>query len=135
MKTINYNKIDENLSNNTIVAAYNELCEIESRYDDRLYGMDELDEIYPKSSDLLPRWFHGYRFNPYNSEAREENNPYDDYFFFNGYGNICTVQEYDVTKFCDFSIFEEDNIREVLSQYADEDDFMDGEDDEDENEE
>jgi hypothetical protein len=77
------------------------------------YGMDYLREKQPDdileylddenvkaacgddAVNILSRAFHGYRYNPYNTESSEEFNPNDTYFFLNGYANMVSVQEED----------------------------------------
>lgn len=58
--------------------------------DDRYYDMEELDEIFHDSDPtyILERAFFGYREG---TNGREPFNPNDEYFRFNGYGNLVSA--------------------------------------------
>lgn len=58
--------------------------------DDRYYSMEELDEIFHDSDPtyILERAYFGYREG---TDGREPFNPNDEYFRFNGYGNLVSA--------------------------------------------
>lgn len=123
MKTFNFKKV-ANLSLETLIDAFNELCSSQCCDDDRVYRMDELNVIYSDPWEACRAFYFGYRYNPYATEEtqRESSSPCDDYFFYNGYGNICTIQyESDVYKYIcgNLERFEESDILETFNQYFD----------------
>jgi hypothetical protein len=70
--------------------------------DDRYYNMDELDEIFHGSNltEILLRSFYGYSEDNYMTDSqgnKEYNqfNPNQDYFRFNGYGNLVSSSKKD----------------------------------------
>lgn len=64
--------------------------------DDVLNSMDELDELLNVSpSEAIQKAFNGYDWNPHKSDHSEPFNPNRAYFFFNGYANLVSVDEYD----------------------------------------
>lgn len=85
------------------VLSFNEWIREKGNPDNALEDMEYLDELaecggdWAKPSYMLARAFYGYRFNPYdpNGEHHEAFNPNDDYFTFNGYGNLVSVREWD----------------------------------------
>lgn len=71
--------------------------------DDCIYPMDEISEFITDVWEALRSSFYGYDWNPYVEErgdtnAREQFNPNRDYFAFNGYGNLLSIEGYDYTK-------------------------------------
>ena len=84
--------------------AFNEYVREHGNPDDALEDMEYLDELaecggdWGKPSFVLARAFYGYRFNPWRGDMdgreREAFNPNDDYFTFNGYGNLVSVSGY-----------------------------------------
>lgn len=74
-----------------LVYLWNEYCDAERCYDDRIENMEDLPELFSTSDgdevfNLLNRFYFGHDANDENSSA----NPNRDYFIFNGYGNIVT---------------------------------------------
>ena len=66
--------------------------------DDRIYGMEELDELYydMKPVDVLYRAFYGHDDDTYSTDSRGDReygefNPNRNYFYFNGYGNLVST--------------------------------------------
>ena len=66
--------------------------------DDRVYSMDELDELYhdADTTEILRRAFYGYDADTWTTDAHGEKtygafNPNRDYFYFNGYGNLVST--------------------------------------------
>lgn len=81
----------EEMDGEELVYLWDEYCDAEGRYDDRIEGMSNLPEILDISDgdgvfNLLNRFYYGHDANDENSSA----NPNRDYFIFNGYGNIIT---------------------------------------------
>ena len=68
----------------------------ETNPDDEIYDMDELDDILGDSvSDGIRKAFYGYDYNPHDDgHNRESFNPNRSYFFFNGYANLVSVEDY-----------------------------------------
>lgn len=71
--------------------------------DDRIYSMDELDEIYShvEPTEILFRAFYGRDAETWHTDEHGEKeygpfNPNRDYFYFNGYGNLisCNWRDY-----------------------------------------
>lgn len=87
-------EIVKNMSNSELLCMINAFCEEFDYYEKQIYEMELIDEYFKKPSDILGPWFNGYRFNPFHSDVREENTPNADYFTFNGYGNIQTVEDW-----------------------------------------
>lgn len=99
------------LDDGDVVNVWNEYCERNNYYDDRLESMDLLNEIYAgqEPTEILRRAFYGHDQFGDNSEF----NPNRDYFYFNGYGNLVSVEcvgwnEY-TNKFM-FDRFDEDAV-------------------------
>ena len=66
--------------------------------DDRIYSMEELDEIYngQEPTEILRRAFYGYDAETWHADSHGEKeygpfNPNRDYFTFNGYGNFVSA--------------------------------------------
>lgn len=78
------------LDDSDIVNVWNEYCERNNYYDDRLESMDLLDEIYAgqEPTEILRRAFYGH--DQFGDES--EFNPNRDWFYFNGYGNLVSVE-------------------------------------------
>ena len=62
--------------------------------DNRLYEMEMLDELYQgkNATEILRRAFYGH---DERDGEKSEFNPNRKYFYFNGYGNLVSVDEYD----------------------------------------
>ena len=75
--------------------------------DNRLYEMEMLDEFYQGQSaiEILRRAFYGH---DERDGEKSEFNPNRKYFYFNGYGNLVSVDEYD----------EEEYYKDFLDDYA-----------------
>ena len=92
-----------NVSKDTLVSMLQSLdsstlFEVQDEFlegDDRVYPMDEYEELNEGKSlmDAIRDWTFGYRYNPYNSDKRDYNNLNDDYYAYNGYGNITTIED------------------------------------------
>lgn len=72
--------------------------------DNTLEDMEYLDELaqcggdWSKPSYILMRAFYGHRYSRFANEPKHKNeefNPNDEYFTFNGYGNLISVNEFD----------------------------------------
>ena len=59
----------------------------EKQPDDMIYQMDEIDELFSSAWDALRGAFFGGRY----GYDQDSFNPNDDYFYFNGYGNLVSV--------------------------------------------
>ena len=72
----------------------------------------------------LQKAFHGYDFNPYNTDSREPFNPNRDYFFLNGYANLVSVDADDEEEYLKYAInSKEDFVDFCIEQgYVSEDD-------------
>lgn len=82
MKGMTFEKFEEifkTLDDSEKVELWNELCD-DYRYEETLFSMDELDDLLAgkKPSELLTMVNDGFNYN-------------DDYFYFDGYGRLCSV--------------------------------------------
>ena len=67
---------------------FNEIMGDLKYYDDRVYNMDDFDEIVSESAyDAVLKAFHGIRFGCVNDSF----NPNDKFFTFGGYGNLVSI--------------------------------------------
>ena len=99
----------------------------ESDPDDCLYAMDEMDELFNESAyNAIQRAFYGYDYNPHregDGGERDPFNPNRDWFGFNGYANLVSVEDYDYVAWMDSHIDEEYFIEWCVEQgYVDEED-------------
>ena len=107
-----------------IFAIWNSYCEERNYCDDMVYNMEDLNEFFQgQDADyIICRAFYG------SDEGREESsfNPNRDYFMFNGYGNLVSLDYLSFNqysgkfKLSDFN-YEVDNIIEYIID--NEDDF------------
>ena len=74
-----FEKIFKTLDDSKKVELWNELCD-DYRYEETLFSMDELDDLLAgkKPSELLTMVNDDFNYN-------------DDYFYFDGYGRLCSV--------------------------------------------
>lgn len=93
--------------------------------DDCIYPMDEVSEFITDVWEALRSSFYGYDWAPgADSERslREQFNPNRDYFAFNGYGNLTSIDGYYYTDWLERCIDEDDFIEWCTEQgYIDED--------------
>ena len=95
--------------------------------DDCAYPMDEFDELTNFTPfDAIQRAFFGYDYNPYregHGGEREPFNPNRDYFAFNGYANLVSIDRHDYREWMKRSIDEEEFVDWCFEHgYLDEDD-------------
>lgn len=78
-----FEEIFNGLNDAEKIELWNELCD-DYAYDETIFNMDELDDLLSgkKPSELL-------------SMADDGFNYCDDYFYFNAYGYICSVDDFD----------------------------------------
>lgn len=81
--------------------------------DDRVYYMEELDELYydMKPIDVLYRAFYGHDDDTYSTDSRGDReygefNPNRNYFYFNGYGNLVSTDFKDYSSQLDMNFVE-----------------------------
>ena len=109
MKTIReklHEFFEENLDE--FISAINELDSYNGYLsDNRLYEMEMLDEFYQGQSatEILRRAFYGH---DERDGEKSEFNPNREYFYYNGYGNLVSVGEYD----------KEDYYKSFLDEFA-----------------
>ncbi len=80
--------------------------------DDRIYSMDELDELYngQEPTEILRRAFYGYDAETWHTDSHGEKEygpfcPNRDYFTFNGYGNFVSMDYKDYSdKLDDYAV-------------------------------
>ena len=72
-------------------------------YDDRIYPMDELNEFFSneKPDEIISRAFYGYDETYTKDEQRQPFNPNRNFFYFNGYGNLVSIDEVDYSDYLD----------------------------------
>ena len=107
------------MNTDEIVALHNDYCEAAGYEDDRIYSMLDLDELLEGRTpgDILCMSFHG------------SFNPYHDFFWFNGYGNLksadyITDMPIFATDIANYILSEEDSlgkdeIQEILDEQED----------------
>ena len=96
--------------------------------DHMIYFMDEIDEIlYGITPDNIIRLaFYGGRFN-----FKQDNfNPNDEYFSFDGYGNLVSISRYDLDAYC--GRYLDDMIQAGALEYLIDDDEEEEEEEEEE---
>ena len=83
--------------------------------DDEVIRMEELDEIYSELSptEVLRRAFFGGRYGFENDSF----NPNDEYVFWNGYGNLVSVNEYDYVRCLKDKIYDEEDFKQWCIEY------------------
>ena len=110
---------------------FNEIMDDLNYYDEQVYTMYDLDEMFLKSPyDAIRCAFYGERFNFTNDNF----NPNDDYFTFNGYGNLVSIDRYYLQEYFDEYkdiILEYVNNNEIYLDGVDEYDDDDDDDDDD----
>ena len=99
--------------------------------DDALLEMEMINELFETPLDAIERTFYGGRY----GWEKDSFNPNDEFFYYNGYGNLVSVNEYDRADYL-LSVIGEDN-EDFLEWGRDNypDDFEDEEDDDEEDEE
>lgn len=98
----------------------------ENNPDDCLYAMDEMDELFNESAyNAIQRAFYGYDYNPRREDdggERESFNPNRDWFGFNAYANLVSVDDFDYVAWMDSHIDQDYFIDWCVEQgYLDED--------------
>ena len=104
-------------------------------YDDKIYPMNDLNELFQgtEPEEILQRAFYGYDETYTKDEQRKPFNPNRDYFYFNGYGNLVSIDKKDYSSYLDNDFIQEiiDN-RYNLSLSSGAEDIIDDYEDEDE---
>ena len=102
-------------------------------YDDKIYPMEDINELFQGTEPLevLQRAFYGYD-EPYTKDGqREPFNPNRDYFYFNGYGNLVSIDEKDYSDYLDiafiqdiidnsYNLYLSDGAEDIINNYEDE---------------
>ena len=110
----------ENMSESQLYIIVNEYFDKTNYYDDRIYDMDEFDEIMSgmSPSDIATKIFYG------------DFRPNDNYFKFDGYANLQSFDyisdEVDLEEIADYIVdndedFDNSDIREILDKENEED--------------
>ena len=78
-------------------------------YDDKIYPMDDLNEFFSneKPDEIIRRAFYGYDETYTKDEQREPFNPNRNYFHFNGYGNLVSIDEKDYSDYLDIAFIQD----------------------------
>ena len=78
-------------------------------YDDKIYPMDDLNEFFSneKPDEIIRRAFYGYDETYTKDEQREPFNPNRDYFYFNGSGNLVSINQRDYTDYLDIAFIQD----------------------------
>ena len=115
----------------------NDIEELDNRtgclYDDKIYPMDELNELFQgtEPDEIIRRAFYGYDEPINKDEERLPFNPNREYFYFNGYGNLVSIDEKDYSSYIEESFIQDiiDNsynlslssgAEEIIDNYEDE---------------
>lgn len=106
----------KSMEDDELVSVWNEYCDAANYFDDKIYSMDELDELYQGSepSELLRRAFYGH--DQFGDDS--EFNPNRDYFTFNGYGNLISIESVGWNGYANrfmFDGFDEDALAEYIA--------------------
>lgn len=95
----------KDMDGSDLVNVWNEYCDRVNCFDDRIYSMDELDEIFcgQDATYILNRAFFGH--DQWSDDSAF--NPNREYFTFNGYGNLISIDcigwnEYADKFMCDY---------------------------------
>ena len=116
---------DFNMSYDSLVSKLQECSDLESVMEefldseDMVFPMDSLDEMLGNMtpSEIVERWGQGYKFNPYNRAKREDNNSNDNYFAYNGSGNITTIEdETDLAYWIADNVNDYDKVYEFMTE-------------------
>ena len=96
---------------------FNDLMDDLGYYDNWIYSMDEFDDLISESAyDAIRMAFYGERFN----FKHDSFNPNDEYFTFNGYGNLVSIPDYYLQEYCD-------QFKDELLEYVNDNDiYLDG---------
>ena len=105
------------------VYPFNEYIREHDDPDNELNDMGYLEEMCACGGDwgnpmfVLQRAFYGYRYSRFAKDGREREpfNPNDEYFTFNGYGNLVSVSDYDWGHYW-ASILDEDGYIEAAKK-------------------
>lgn len=106
-----------------LIREYGEEYLQESDYYDRCpIPMDEFEQFTNYTPlEAITRAFYGYRWLRFERDEYEAFNPNDEYFTFNGYGNLVSISEYDYEVYMKSEIDETDFIEWCVEQgYLDE---------------
>ena len=93
------------------VEQFNEIIRELEYYDDEVYNMNDLGELFPgDAEDAIRAAFNGGRYG-YNTD---QFNPNDEYFIFDGYGNIVSLPDY---YFLDYANYQfKDDILDYVNE-------------------
>ena len=104
-------------------------------YDDKFYPMEELNEFFSneKPDEIISRAFYGYDEPINENEQRQPFNPNREFFYFNWYGNLVSIDEKDYSDYLDIAFIQDiiDNrynlslssgAEDIIDNYEDEDD-------------
>ena len=103
-------------------------------YDDKIYPMNDLNEFFSneKPDEIIRRAFYGYDEPLNKDEERLPFNPNRNYFYFNGYGNLVSIDEKDYSDFLEESFVQliidnrynlslSEEVQNIIDDYEDED--------------
>ena len=103
-------------------------------YDDKFYPMEEINELFQgtEPEEILRRAFYGYDEPLNKDEQRQPFNPNRNYFYFNGCGNLVSIDEKDYSDYLDIAFIQDiiDNrynlllssgAEDIIDDYEDED--------------
>ena len=103
-------------------------------YDNKIHLMEELNEFFEgvEPEEVLQRAFYGYDEPVDKDEERLPFNPNRNYFYFNGYGNLVSIDEVDYSDYLDnyfiqliidnrYNLSLSIGAEEIIDDYEDED--------------
>ena len=78
-------------------------------YDDKALPMENLNEIFSNDEpeEILHRAFYGYDEPINKNEQRQPFNPNREYFYFNGYGNLVSIDKKDYSSYIEESFIQD----------------------------
>ena len=102
-------------------------------YDDQIYPMYYLNEVFSNDEpeEILQRAFYGYDEPLNENEKRQPFNPNRNFFYFNGYGNLVSIDEVDYSHYLDNDFIQQiienshnlhlsEGAEEIIADYEDE---------------
>ena len=103
-------------------------------YDDKIHLMEELNEFFEgaEPEEVLRCAFYGYDEPLNKNEQRQPFNPNREYFYFNGYGNLVSIDKVDYSDYLDnyfiqliidnrYNLSLSSGAEEIIDNYEDED--------------
>ena len=93
------------------VEQFNEIIGEMEYYDDEVYNMDDFNMVYGSDPyEAIRAAYNGGRY----GFSQDQFNPYDDYFTFDGYGNVVSIPDYRLQDYMDHNF--KDDILDYVNE-------------------